>query len=65
MRQSGRPLSCDRSLAPPPAGKPEEQVHFDIAHLNLITWKREELPELSQRLRNRIESVLGKGPRSQ
>jgi hypothetical protein len=42
----------------------EDKVHFDISHLNLITWNLAELPLLAQKLENRIVRVLGKGPRS-
>ena len=38
-------------------------LHFDIRQFNCIDW--EEPPELATRLSNRIEAVIGEGPRKQ
>jgi hypothetical protein len=43
-------------------GPDELRVHFDVRHLNLITWTADKLPELTKRLKNRIEATLGRGP---
>jgi hypothetical protein len=40
----------------------EEKVHFDVQHLNLLTWEDGKLPELTARLEARIVAVLGRGP---
>jgi hypothetical protein len=40
----------------------EERVHFDVQHLNTIPWKRDDLGELTRRLKNRIEGVFKPGP---
>lgn len=39
-----------------------KELHFDIRQYNCIEWKMNELDEFRQRLRFRIESVLGQGP---
>lgn len=39
-----------------------DRVHFDVQHLNLITWTPDKLSELTERLTNRIEAILGRGP---
>ncbi len=44
------------------APKSPERVHFDVAHLNILTWNKADLAQLSVRLRDRILAVLGKGP---
>lgn len=43
-------------------GNGVEKVHFDLQHLNLIPWTADKLGELTKRLANRIEAVLGHGP---
>jgi nucleoside 2-deoxyribosyltransferase len=43
-------------------GAAELRVHFDMQHLNLISWTPDKLPELTTRLMNRIEAILGRGP---
>lgn len=40
----------------------KDRIHFDVAHLNILTWDRNALTNLSVRLRDRIVAVLGKGP---
>jgi hypothetical protein len=40
-----------------------ERLHFDVQHLNFISWKREDLPALTSRLKDRIVAVFGRGPR--
>lgn len=39
-----------------------ETVHFDNRQYNFIVWKPDALDDLEQRLRNRIEATLGRGP---
>jgi hypothetical protein len=39
-----------------------EKVHFDVQHLNLITWTDDDLADLTNRVRHRIEAVFGHGP---
>jgi hypothetical protein len=42
---------------------PEElKIHFDLAHLNLITWTPGALSMLTSRLKDRIEAVFKHGP---
>ena len=43
-------------------GPEDLRVHFDVRHLNLITWTSDKLDELTKRLTNRIEATLGRGP---
>jgi hypothetical protein len=38
------------------------RVHFDVQHLNLLTWEEDKLAELTDRLEARIVAVLGRGP---
>ena len=40
-----------------------DQLHFDIRQFNTIIWDQGEYGNLSKRLRNRIEAVIGRGPR--
>ena len=42
----------------------EDRVHFDVAHLNILHWDRNNLAHLSERLRDRIKAVIGSGPRT-
>jgi len=42
----------------------DDKVHFDIRHLNFITWKFAEQDTLKTRLRDRIIAIFGRGPRS-
>lgn len=39
-----------------------ETVHFDNRQYNFIVWRPDALDDLEQRLRNRIEATLGRGP---
>jgi hypothetical protein len=41
----------------------ENRVHFDVQHMNLLTWEVGKLEELTKRLTDRIVAVLGRGPR--
>jgi hypothetical protein len=43
-------------------GNGVEKVHFDMQHLNVIAWTPDKLDELTKRITNRIEAVLGRGP---
>lgn len=40
-----------------------ENLHFDIRQYNCITWRNDKKDELKSRLKARIESVLGHGPK--
>ncbi|MXZ41032.1 MAG: hypothetical protein F4Z18_04435 [Caldilineaceae bacterium SB0666_bin_21] len=40
----------------------KEGVHFDIGHLNRLEWETPE--DLRKQLKNSIEAILGRGPRS-
>jgi hypothetical protein len=42
--------------------KSENRVHFDVQHLNTIAWKRDDLADLTKRLKDRIEAVCRPGP---
>jgi hypothetical protein len=39
-----------------------DRIHFDIAHLRMITWKGDDLGRLTDRLRDGICAVVGRGP---
>jgi len=39
-----------------------KDLHFDINHLNCIGWESDNLEEFKNRLANRIEAILGRGP---
>jgi hypothetical protein len=39
-----------------------DPIHFDVQHLNLLTWENGKLAELTARLEARIVAVLGRGP---
>ena len=39
------------------------KVHFDNRQYNFILWTLDKLPEAKKALQNRIEKVLGRGPR--
>jgi nucleoside 2-deoxyribosyltransferase len=39
-----------------------EKLHFDIRQYNCILWKQDNLQEFQERLQNRIEAILGRGP---
>ena len=39
-----------------------DRVHFDIQHVNLLTWEDGKLAALTERLEARIVAVLGRGP---
>jgi nucleoside 2-deoxyribosyltransferase len=41
---------------------PSEQLHFDVNHLNCLTWTDGKLDEFSDRLRDRILAIFGRGP---
>ena len=58
------PVNPDLPARLPRRGSDEwlERIHFDMKHLNLISWTPDKLPELTERLKNRIEAVLGRGP---
>lgn len=38
------------------------ELHFDIRQYNCILWKQDNLNEFQERLQNRIEAILGRGP---
>ena len=38
------------------------RIHFDAQQYNFITWEDNNLPDFRQRLLNRIEATLGRGP---
>lgn len=38
------------------------ELHFDIRQYNCILWKEDNLQEFQERLQNRIEATLGRGP---
>ena len=40
----------------------EDRVHFDVQHMNLLTWEDGKLDELTKRLTDRIVAVLSRGP---
>jgi hypothetical protein len=42
--------------------KGKQRVHFDVAHLNLLTWEPAKLAKLTEDLEARIVEVLGRGP---
>jgi hypothetical protein len=39
-----------------------ERIHFDIAHLRLISWTMSALPQLTDKLMNGLLAVVGRGP---
>lgn len=39
-----------------------ERLHFDVRHLNFLSWKRNELGHLTLRLRDRVVALFGRGP---
>lgn len=39
-----------------------EELHFDVRQYNCIPWRADALEDFRERLRLRIESVLGRGP---
>ena len=41
-----------------------DELHFDIRQFNTIIWTESELSELAKRLSNRIQAVIGRGPRN-
>lgn len=41
-----------------------DEIHFDVRQNNTIGWSWDDLDELRERLRSRIEAVLGRGPRA-
>jgi len=41
------------------------KVHFDTRQYNILVWKPGELADFQKRLSNRIEAVIGSGPRAQ
>jgi hypothetical protein len=43
-------------------GDENTRVHFDVRHLNLLTWDLANLPKLTEDLAARIVAVLGLGP---
>jgi hypothetical protein len=53
-------LLCEGKQLDP---KDPERVHFDVAHLSILPWKKDALPELTSQLRDRIMRVMGgRGP---
>lgn len=40
-------------------------LHFDVKHLNMISWNSERLVEFSDRIAQRIRAVVGPGPVAQ
>jgi hypothetical protein len=42
--------------------KSKNHVHFDVQHLNIITWKARALVELTERVKFRIQGSIGQGP---
>jgi nucleoside 2-deoxyribosyltransferase len=38
------------------------RLHFDVHHLNFLDWKVGELARFSEKLKNRILAILGRGP---
>ena len=43
-------------------GDDNTRVHFDVRHLNLLTWDPQKLTKLTEDLEARIVAVLGPGP---
>jgi nucleoside 2-deoxyribosyltransferase len=43
----------------------KDRIHFDVAHLKMISWKEGDLTRLTERLRDAICAELGRGPLSQ
>jgi hypothetical protein len=41
-----------------------KNLHFDIRQYNCIDWKSDDLPRFKERLKTRIEAVIGRGPKS-
>lgn len=39
-----------------------KDVHFDTRQYNFVTWTPEDLPGFREKLTNRIEATLGRGP---
>lgn len=39
-----------------------DKLHFDIRQYNCILWNQENLVDFQERLKNRIEAILGRGP---
>jgi hypothetical protein len=39
-----------------------EQLHFDVQHLNFLRWQKAELGRFSERLRERVLALYGRGP---
>jgi hypothetical protein len=42
-----------------------DRVHFDVAHLHIVTWEPGKLDLFTENLRARIEAVIGRGPRTE
>jgi nucleoside 2-deoxyribosyltransferase len=41
---------------------PSQRLHFDVNHLNCLAWTEGKLDEFSDRLRDRILAIFGRGP---
>jgi hypothetical protein len=39
-----------------------EGLHFDVSHLNFLSWRPDALADLESRLQSRIERIFGRGP---
>jgi len=40
----------------------DDAIHFDVKHLNFIPWTSDALRAFTDRLRDRILAVFGRGP---
>jgi len=41
-----------------------DRLHFDVSHLNFLSWDDQNLPDFQKRLQLRIEALFGRGPRT-
>lgn len=39
-----------------------KELHFDVNHYSFVLWDDDQLPDFVDRLRRRIEAVIGRGP---
>jgi hypothetical protein len=39
-----------------------KNVHFDTRQYNLLLWERDDLVDFKNRLKNRVEAIIGRGP---
>jgi hypothetical protein len=60
--EAGLALGLQRSVFWTCRERRLHRVHFDARQYNFIEWTADKLPEFKQRLQNRIEATIGRGP---